>query len=62
VWRQAELLGTDTDSLIYEIETDDFYADTSDGIVSRFDTSEYPKDLPAALAPELGGVGFKVGC
>ena len=37
---------TDTDSLIYEIETDlaDFYKDIEDDIESRFDTSAYPAD------------------
>ena len=31
----------DTDSLIYEIKTEDFYADIVDDIPSRFDTSGY---------------------
>jgi hypothetical protein len=51
----AKLLRTDTDSLIYEIKTDDFYADSKDDVESRFDTSEYPKDHPATA------VCFKVG-
>lgn len=59
---RTKLLMTDTHSLVCEIETDDFYADTKDDIECRFDTSDYPKDHPAALAPEQGGVGFKVGC
>jgi hypothetical protein len=46
---------TDTDSLVYEIQTDDFYADTEDDIQARFDTSEHSKDHPATA------VGFKVG-
>jgi hypothetical protein len=49
-------LMTDTDSLVHEIETDDFYADTKDDVQARFDTNEYPKDHPATA------VGFKVGC
>jgi hypothetical protein len=47
---------TDTDSLVYEIQTNDFYADTKDYVQARIDTSEYPKDHSATA------VGFKVGC
>jgi hypothetical protein len=52
---KARLLMTDTDSLVYEIQTDDFYADTKGDIETRFDTSEYSKDHPATA------LGFKVG-
>ena len=31
----------DTDSLVYEIKTKDFYADISDDVPARFDTSGY---------------------
>ena len=31
----------DTDSLVYEIETEDFYADIPDDVPARFDTSGY---------------------
>ena len=34
----------DTDSLIYDIETDDFYKDIADDVESRFDTSGYIPD------------------
>lgn len=37
----VELLYTDTDSLIYEIKTDDFYKDIKPDIDSRFDTSDF---------------------
>ena len=40
----AKLLFTDTDSLIYEIETDDVYDDFYEDR-SLFDFSYYPKDL-----------------
>jgi hypothetical protein len=53
---KARLLMMDTNSLVYEIQTDDFYADTKDDVQSRFDMSEYPKDHPSTV------VGFKVGC
>lgn len=52
---RAKLLFTDTDSLAYEIKTDDFYADIASDVESRFDTSDYPEDHPA-----IDG-GFKVG-
>ena len=39
----AKLLFTDTDSLVYEIETDDFYKDISPDVRDMFDTSNYPK-------------------
>ena len=48
---------TDTDSLCYEIKTDDFYADIADDIESRFDTSDYPKDHPSGIK---SGVNKKV--
>ena len=36
----------DTDSLIYDIETNDFYKDIADDVASRFDTSGYVPDRP----------------
>jgi hypothetical protein len=41
---KAKLLFTDTDSLMYEIETEDFYEDIKEDIHTRFDTSNFPKD------------------
>src|SRR5688572_7080243 len=49
---RAKLLFTDTDSLAYEIKTDDFYADIAPDIRSRFDTSDYPKDHSSRI--EIG--------
>ena len=46
---KSKLLFTDTDSLAYEIKTEDFYADIADDVESRFDTSEYPKDHPSGI-------------
>ena len=40
---KAKLLFIDTDSLMYEIETDDFYKDISPDVRDQFDTSNYPK-------------------
>ena len=42
--RKQNFLFTDTDSLMYEIETDDFYKDISPDVRDKFDTSNYPKD------------------
>ena len=41
---KVSLCYTDTDSFVYEIETEDFYRDISKGIEKRFDTSGYSKD------------------
>ena len=44
---KIELLYRDTDSLIYEIETDDIYKDMSEnGFKEYFDFSDYPKNHP----------------
>ena len=54
---RAELLFTDTDSLMYKIYTDDFYKDISHDIETKFDTSDYPTDHPTGI---LTGVNTKV--
>ena len=41
--KKAKLLFTDTDSLVYEIETEDFYKDITPDVENMFDTSNYPK-------------------
>ena len=45
----AKLLFTDTDSLMYEIETEDFYKDISGDVKDRFDTSDYPPNHPSGI-------------
>ena len=42
--QRAELLFTDTDSLMYEITTEDFYKDISPDIDEKFVTSNFEKD------------------
>ena len=46
---KAKLLFTDTDSLFYEIETEDFYKDISGDVKDRFDTSDYPEGHPSGI-------------
>ena len=68
---KAKLLFTDTDSLMYEIETEDFYKDISIDVKDRFDTSEYPhshasgiptgcnKKVLGMFKDEVGGRGIE---
>ena len=46
---KSKLLFTDTDSLMYEIETEDFYKDISEDVKDRFDTSDYPENHPSGI-------------
>ena len=55
--KQAKLLFTDTDSFLYEIQTEDFYKDISGDVRDRFDTSDYPEDHPSEIPT---GVNKKV--
>ena len=50
---KTTLLFTDTDSLAYEIETEDFYKDISGDVHGFFDTSNFPKGHSS---------GIEVGC
>ena len=53
----ARLLFTDTDSLCYEIKTNDFYKDISNGVPKWFDTSNYSENHPSGI---LTGANKKV--
>jgi len=48
----VKLLFTDTDSLCYDIKTDDFYEDIINDVERLFDTSDYPKDHPSGIRTE----------
>ena len=50
---KAKLLFTDTDSLMYEIQTEDFYKDISVDVKHRFDTSDYPPNHPSGIPSGL---------
>ena len=55
---KIKLCYMDTDSFIIEIETDDFYKDTSNDINEQFDTSDYDKNdkrLPVGINKKVIG-------
>ena len=54
---EAQVLFADTDSLMYQIQSDDFYEDISEDIEDKFDTSDYPTDHKSGI---LTGVNKKV--
>ena len=54
---KAELLMTDTDSLVYLIQTDDFYEDIKKDVKEKFDTSNFPEIHPSGIKT---GVNMKV--
>ena len=47
--KNQKLLFTDTDSLCYEIQTEDFFKDISGDVEKGFDTSNFPKDHPSGI-------------
>ena len=54
---KAELLFTDTDSLMYLIQTDDFFLDIKKDVKKKFDTSDYEVNHPSGIRT---GVNKKV--
>ena len=46
---KAELFFTDTDSLMYEIQTKDLYQEISKDIQKKFDTNDYPENHPSEI-------------
>ena len=46
---KAELLMTDTDSLMYLIQTDDVYKDIKKDVKKKFDTSNFPDVHPSGI-------------
>ena len=48
--KKAKLLFTDTDSLCYKIETEDFYKDIAPDVEQKFDSSNFEKDHISGIA------------
>ena len=48
----------DTDSLIYSIETDDFYKDIAEDVKDRFDTSGYNPNWPLPVGLNKKVIGL----
>ena len=44
-----KLLYMDTDSLVYDIKTEDFYKDIADNVEARFNTSGYEPNRPLLI-------------
>ena len=56
---KLKLCYMDTDSLIYEIKTDDFYKDIADEVESKFDTSGYrDNDKPLPVGKNKKAIGL----
>ena len=55
---RLKLCYMDTDSLVYDIKTEDFYEDIADNVPARFDTSGYcpNRPLPAGLNKKVIGL------
>ena len=50
---KAELLFTDTDSLMYLIQTEDFYRDIKKDVKKKFDTSDYYDYHPSGIKTDV---------
>ena len=59
-WPKAQLCFTDTDSLLYRIETEDLFEDISGDVADHFDTSEFPGDHPKVLDGTIKRMNKKV--
>ena len=57
-FKDLKLCYMDTDSLIYNIKTKDFYADIADGILARFDTSGYCPNRPLPIGLNKKVIGL----
>ena len=48
----------DTDSLVYDIQTEDFYADIADEVIESFDTSDYDVARPLPMGNNKKFIGM----
>ena len=48
-WKNVSVLYTDTDSLVLEIESEDFFADIAADVKEWFDTNDFSPEHPAVL-------------
>ena len=55
---RMNVLFTDTDSLVYQIYTDDFYKDMKEDIEQWYDTSDYPPSHPFHSKQNTKRLGF----
>ena len=53
-----KLLYMDTDSLVYNIKTEDFYKDIAEDLETRFDTSGYELDKPLPIGKNKKVIGL----
>ena len=56
--KSLKLLYMDTDSLVYDIKTKDFYKDIAEDVESRFDTSGYEPDRPLPIGKNKKVIGL----
>ena len=55
---RISVLFTDTDSLVYQIYTDDFYRDMKEDMEQWYDTSDYPPSHPCHSKQNMKRLGF----
>ena len=55
---RLKLCYMDTDSLVYHIKTEDFYADIADDVQTKFDTSGYIPDRPLPIGLNKKVIGL----
>ena len=48
----------DTDSLVYDIKTEDFYKDIANDVETRFDTNEYGSGRPLPIGKNRKVIGL----